>query len=104
MDVCSRMNKRKILTYILWLYGLSFGISALFFLSGLGNNPFILTTFMTVYMFFPLIAVLIVQKLIYKKAIARQLLLTGRPNWCWPAAVTVPLFLVGLTELTAIFF
>src|SRR5690625_1954928 len=104
MDVCSRMNKRKILTYILWLYGLSFGISALFFLSGLGNNPFLLTTFMTVYMFFPLIAVLIVQKLIYKEAIARPLLLTGRPNWWWPAAMIIPLLLVGLTAWIAILF
>src|SRR5699024_8099806 len=104
MDVYFRMDKRKILTYILWLYGLSFGISALFFLSGLGNNPFTLYIFMLGYMFIPLIAVLIVQKLIYKEAIARPLLLTGRPNWWWPFAMFFPLLLVGLTALVAILF
>src|SRR5699024_965723 len=98
------MNKRKILTYILWLYGLSFGISALFFLSGLGNNLFTLYIFMLGYMFIPLIAVLIVQKIIYKEAVARPLLLTRRPNWWWLFAMIFPLLLVGLTALVAILF
>jgi len=104
MDVCFRMDKRKILTYILWLYGLSFGISTIFFLSGLGNNPFLIYIFMLGYMFIPLIAVLIVQKLIYKEAVARPLLLTTRPNWWWPFAMIFPLLLVGLTALIAILF
>src|SRR5690625_7579809 len=104
MDVRSRMNKRKILTYILWLYGLSFGIAALFFLSGLGNNILLLTLFMSVYMLFPLIAVLIVRKLIYKEAAVRPLLFRGRPNWWWPVSMILPLLLVGLTALVAILF
>ena len=104
MDVCSRMNKRKILTYVLWLYGLTFGFAALFFLSGLGSNMLLLIIFMLGYMFFPLIAVLIVQKLIYKEAVARPLLLTGRPDWWWPVAMILPLLLVGLTALVAILF
>src|SRR5699024_4389356 len=52
----------------------------------------------------PLIAVLIVQKLIYKEAIARPLLLTRRPNWWWPFAMIFPLLLIGLTTLVAILF
>ena len=104
MDVRSRMNKRKILTYILWLYGLSFGIAALFFLSGLGNNILLLTLFMSGYMLFPLIAVLIVRKLIYKEAAVRPLLFRGRPNWWWPVSMILPLLLVGLTALVAILF
>src|SRR5690625_2633141 len=56
------------------------------------------------YMFIPLIAVLIVQKLIYKEAVARPLLLTTRPNWWWPFAMIFPLLLVGLTALIAILF
>src|SRR5690625_326901 len=104
MDVCFQMDKRKILTYILWLYGLSFGISTIFFLSGLGNNPFLIYIFMLGYMFIPLIAVLIVQKLIYKEAVARPLLLTTRPSWWWPFAMIFPLLLVGLTALVAILF
>jgi|SRR5690625_1596041 len=104
MDVCSRMDKRKILTYVLWLYGLSFGISALFFLSGLGSNPILLFIFMTGYMLIPLITVLIVQKLIYKEAIARPLLLTRRPNWWWPFAMVLPLLFIGLTALVASLF
>ncbi|WP_373894208.1 hypothetical protein [Virgibacillus sp. CBA3643] len=55
------MNKKKIFAYVLWLYGLSFGIAALFFLSGLGNNMLFLSLFMTGYMFFPLISVFIVK-------------------------------------------
>lgn len=98
------MNKRKISTYVLWLYGLSFGISALFFLSGLGSNPLLLMIFMTGYMFIPLITVLIVQKLIYKEAVAQPLLLTGRLNWWWPFAMILPLILVGFTALVAILF
>src|SRR5690625_451998 len=93
MDVCFQMDKRKILSYILWFYGLSFGISIIFFLSGLGNNALILTIFMLGYMFIPLIAVLIVQKIIYKEAVARPLLLTTRPNWWWPFAMILPLLL-----------
>ncbi|WP_174613192.1 CPBP family intramembrane glutamic endopeptidase [Virgibacillus ihumii] len=98
------MDKRKILTYALWLYGLSFGIAGLFFLSGLGNNVILLSIFMTGYMFFPLIAVFIVQKLIYKETIARPLLLTGRPSWWWVVAAVFPLLLVGLTALVAVLF
>lgn len=104
MDVCFRMDKRKILTYILWLYGLSFGISTIFFLSDLGNQPFLIYIFMLGYMFIPLISVLIVQKLIYKEAVARPLLLTRRPNWWWPFAMVLPLFFIGLTVLVAILF
>lgn len=104
MDVSFRMDKRKILTYVLWLYGLSFGISALFFLSGLGSNPIFLFIFMTGYMLLPLITVLIVQKLIYKEAVARPLLLTGRPNWWWPIAMLLPLLFIGLTALVASLF
>src|SRR5699024_9901479 len=99
MDVRSRMNKRKILTYILWLYGLSFGIAALFFLSGLGNNILLLTLFMFVYMLFPLIAVLIVRKLIYKEAAVRPFLFSGRPDWWWHDSMILPLLLVGFTAL-----
>lgn len=98
------MNKRKIFTYVLWVFGLTYGISALFFLSGLGNNMIILTAFMMGYMFFPLIAVVIVQKLIYKEAIARPLLITGKPNWWWPVAMILPLLLVGVTALVASLF
>jgi len=98
------MDRRKVLTYVLWLYGLSFGISALFFLSSLGSNPILLFIFMTGYMLMPLITVLIVQKLLYKEAIARPLLLTGRPNWWWPFAMIFPFLLVGLTALVASLF
>lgn len=98
------MNKRKVLIYALWLYGLSFGFAALFFLSGLGSNMILLNLFMPAYMFFPLIAVFIVQKLIYKEAVARPLLLTGRPNWWWPAAAILPLLLVVLTAFVAVLF
>lgn len=98
------MDKRKILTYVLWLYGLSFGISTLFFLSGLGSNTMLLFIFMTGYMFIPLIAVLIVQKLMYKEAIARPLLFTGRPNKWWLVAMVLPLLFVGLTALVASLF
>src|SRR5690625_4755344 len=104
MDVYFRMDKRKITTYVLWLYGLSFGISALFFLSGLGSNRILLFIFMTGYMLIPLITVLIVQKLIYKEAIARPLLLTRRPNWWWPFAMVLPLLFIGLTALVASLF
>jgi len=103
MDV-NRMDKRKVLTYVLWVYGLSFGIAALFFLSGLGSNMLLLTPFMAGYMFLPLIAVFIVQKLIYKEQVARPLLLMGRPNWWWFVAAIFPLLLVGLTVLVALMF
>src|SRR5699024_2093731 len=73
-------------------------------LSGLGNNPFLIYIFMLGYMLIPLIAVLIVQKLIYKEEIARPLLLTRRPNWWWPFAMIFPLILIGLTTLVAILF
>src|SRR5690625_8044926 len=95
------MDKRKILTYVLWLYGLSFGVSALFFISGFGSNTILLFIFTTGYMFFPLIAVLIVQKLIYKEKIIRPLLLKGRPTKWWPFAMVLPLLFVGLTALVA---
>src|SRR5699024_347374 len=84
-----------------WLYGLSLGTSALFFLSGLGSNPILLFIFSTGYMLIPLIAVLIVQKITYKEAVARPLLLTGRPNWWWPFAMVLPLLFVALTALVA---
>ena len=56
------------------------------------------------YMLIPLIAVLIVQKIIYKEAVARPLLLTGLLNWWWPFAMIFPLLLVGLAALVAILF
>src|SRR5690625_7216581 len=52
-------------------------------------------------MFFLLIIVLIVQKLIYKETIIRPLLLKGRPNKWWPFAMVLPLLFVGLTALVA---
>src|SRR5690625_6046424 len=93
------MDKRKIMTYVLWLYGLSFGISTLFFISGLGSNTILLFIFTTGYMFFPLITVLIVQKLIYKETIIRPLLLKGRTNKWWPFAMVIPLLFFELTAL-----
>src|SRR5699024_2823033 len=77
------MNKKKIMTYILWLYGLSFGAAALFFATGLGNHILLLSIFMMGYMLMPLMAVLIVQKLVYKEKLVRPLLMAGRPNWWW---------------------
>lgn len=96
------MNKKKIITYILWLYGLSFGAATLFFTTGFGNNIFLLTLFMLAYMLMPLVAVIIVQKIIYKEKVARPLLITGRPNWWWLFAMVFPLILVGLTAFVAI--
>lgn len=104
MDVSFQMNKRKIFTYILWLYGLSFGFSILFFMGGLGNTTIFLFPFMLGYMLLPLIAVLIVQKIIYKERIARPLLIIRRPNWWWLFAMIIPLLLIGLTALVAILF
>lgn len=104
MGVCSPMNKRKVLTYVLWVYGLTFGIAALFFLSGLGSNMLLLSVFITGYMLFPLIAVFIVQKLIYKEAFARPLLLTSKPSWWWLVAMFLPMLLVALTALVAMLF
>src|SRR5690625_1293045 len=95
------MDKRKIMTYVLWLYGLSFGISTLFFISGLGSNTILLFIFTTGYMFFLLITVLIVHKLIYKETIIRPLLLKGRPNKLLPFALVIPLLFVRLTALVA---
>lgn len=99
-----RMNKRKIFTYILWLYGLSFGISTLFFVTGLGSNLLFLTLFMPGYMLIPFISVLIVQKLIYKEKISRPLLIIRRPNWWWPFAMIMPILLISITALVATLF
>ncbi|HLR64221.1 MAG TPA: CPBP family intramembrane glutamic endopeptidase [Pseudogracilibacillus sp.] len=95
------MNQGKIIHFILWLYGLSFGSAALFFMTGLGSHVFLLTAFMLLYMFMPFIAVLIVSKGIYKEKIARPLFLTGPFNWWWLLAICLPLLLVGITALFA---
>src|SRR5699024_5157231 len=95
------MDKRKIMTYVLWVYGLRFGISTLFFISGLGSNTILRFIFTTWYMFFPLITVVIVQILSYKETSIRPLLRKGRPHEWWPLAMVMPLLFVGLTALVA---
>ncbi|WP_431803541.1 CPBP family glutamic-type intramembrane protease [Halobacillus andaensis] len=98
------MNKKKILIYCLWLYGLSFGSGTLFFLSELASNSQLVGIFMTFYMLFPLIAAFIVQKLIYKERLARPFLMTGRPGKWWLIAAVLPLVLVGATACVALLF
>src|SRR5690625_80200 len=74
------MNKRKILTYVLWLYGLSFGIAALFFLSGLESNILLLSIFMTGYMFFSVNCRLYRPKINLQRSSRSSVIVHGTPK------------------------
>lgn len=98
------MNKKKVLSYIVIVYSISYLFAAIFFLSPFGKHPIFLSLFMLFYMLMPLIAAIIVQKLIYKEAFFRPLLLAGKPNLWWLTAMIFPLLLVVLTVFVALIF
>jgi membrane protease YdiL (CAAX protease family) len=65
------MNRKKILTFICLTFLISWTAAGLFYLSGLGWGNLIATAFAVLYMFFPLICTIIVQKLIYKQPVMK---------------------------------
>jgi len=65
------MNRKKILTFICLTFLISWIAAGLFYLSGLEWGNLIATAFAILYMFFPLIGTVIVQKFIYKQPIMK---------------------------------
>jgi uncharacterized protein len=65
------MNRKKILTFICLTFLISWTAAGLFYLSGLEWGNLIATAFAVLYMFFPLICTIIVQKFIYKQPVLK---------------------------------
>jgi uncharacterized protein len=65
------MNRKKILTFICLTFLISWTAAGLFYLSGLEWGNLVATAFAIVYMYFPLIGSVIVQKFIYKQPVMK---------------------------------
>jgi uncharacterized protein len=66
-----KMNRKKILTFICLTFLISWTAAGLFYLSGLEWGNLVATAFAIVYMYFPLIGAVIVQKYIYKQPVMK---------------------------------
>ena len=84
---------RKVGLYILVTFALSWGLFGLFILLGGRYGPPWSAVVSLVYMFTPAAAVLIVQKLVYREGVIRELGVFSAPNWWYLAAWLAPLTL-----------
>ncbi|NIK11500.1 CPBP family intramembrane glutamic endopeptidase [Alkalibacillus almallahensis] len=96
------MQKKKLLLFCLWLYGLSFTLGALVFGIILDEGSSQISVAKPFYMLLPLVSVIIVEKVLYKKPFLKKLLLPFRPNKWWLYAMMIPLFLIGFTVIVAL--
>ncbi|MGM0653111.1 MAG: CPBP family intramembrane glutamic endopeptidase, partial [Bacillota bacterium] len=65
------MDRKKILIFISLTLLISWTAAGLFYLSGLEWGTLFATAFAIIYMFFPLLCTIIVQKFIYKQPVMK---------------------------------
>jgi len=92
-----KMNRKKIVTFICLTFLISWAAAGLFYLSGLGWGNLIATAFAVLYMFFPLICTIIVQKFIYKQPVMKTYGVNTNINKWFLIAWGLPILLTFTT-------
>lgn len=97
---------RKLLWYLIITFGLSWGITLIWWLSiedtSVASESYVLMAL--VYMFMPMVAALTVQKLIFRSDIKKPLGISFNFNRWWIVAWLLPLVLALLTLLVSLLF
>ena len=91
------MNRKKILIFVILTLLISWTAAGLFYLSGIGWGTFTATAFAIVYMFFPLLCTIIVQKLIYKQPVMKTYGFNKNINKWFLVAWGLPVFITFAT-------
>ncbi len=91
------MNRKKILTFVSLTLLISWSAAGLFYLSGLEWGTLIATGFAIIYMFFPLLCAIIVQKYIYRKPVLRTYGVNANINKWFLVAWGLPVLLTFAT-------
>jgi len=97
-----RSDAKKLNTFLIFVFGLSFVAAGLFYGLGQQLNSAVGMAFAVSYMFFPAIASIIVEKFMYHEPIKGKPLINLRPNkwfllaWLLPPAVAFLAFAVSL--------
>ncbi len=91
------MDRKKILTFVILTLLLSWTAAGLFYLSGIGWGTFPAMAFAIVYMFFPLLCTIIVQKVIYKQPVLRTYGVNKNINKWFLVAWGLPVFITFAT-------
>ena len=91
------MDIKKILTFIGITFLISWTAAGLFYLSGLGWGNAVATAFAILYMYFPLIGAVIVQKLIYKQLVMKTYGVNKNKNLWFLVAWGLPVLLTFAT-------
>jgi uncharacterized protein len=98
-----KMNRKKVLTFICLTFLISWSAAGLFYLSGLEWGNLVATAFAIVYMYFPLIGVVIVQKFIYKQPVLKTYGVNKNKNkWllvAWGLPVLLTFATIGVSLL-----
>jgi uncharacterized protein len=97
------MNKKKILTFTGITFLISWTAAGLFYISGLEWGNLVATAFAIVYMYFPLIGTVIVQKFIYKQPVMKTYGVNKNKNkWllvAWGLPVLLTFATIGVSLL-----
>ncbi len=90
--------------FLVLVFGISFMAAGIFYLSGGRLDRTEGLVFAVLYMFFPLISALIVEKLIYKEKIKKPLLISFRLNWWFLVSWFLPpLIILGSLVISLLF-
>ncbi len=90
-------NMNKVTLFLLLTFGINFGLAGAFFLSGASYGGGWGISLAVIYMFVPMISVLIVEKLVHKQAIKYTLNISFRINKWWFVGWLIMPVLAGLT-------
>ncbi len=97
------MDRKKILIFVILTLLISWIAAGLFYLSGLEWGTLYATAFAVVYMFFPLLCTIIVQKFIYKQPVMKTYgVNTNRNKWllvAWGLPVLITFATIGVSLL-----
>ena len=97
-------NKNKTGLFLALVYGISFLAAGIFYLSGGRLDRTEGVVFAVLYMFFPLISALIVEKLIHREEIQKPLLISFRLNrWFLVSWLLPPLIILGSIWISLLF-
>jgi len=91
------MDKKKIFIFVILTLLISWTAAGLFYLSGLDWGTFPAMAFAIVYMFFPLLCTIIVQKLIYKQPVIKTYGFNNNINKWFLVAWGLPVFITFAT-------
>jgi len=95
--VKTNMDRKKIVTFVCLTLLISWTAAGLFYLSGLNWGTLFAMAFAIIYMFFPLLCTIIVQKFIYKQPVLRTYGVNKNINKWFLVAWALPVFITFAT-------